>query len=146
MERDLLNTHLCLIDVACCSSYTCSFPLHIHNSLELFIYYLLGSLLCCAPDCCVSCILFHSRFRVSSSSGTVAFQRSADCPLGWSSPVHTRSSTLALGLYDSNTLIHNKAWFTYNTFKVSLVHWQLNRFKHVHYDIIQTMMLASHSD
>lgn len=33
--------------------------------------------------------------------------------MGWSSPVHTRSSTLALGLYDSNTLIHNKAWFTY---------------------------------
>ena len=44
---------------------------------------------------------------------SVALQRSADCSLEWSSPVHTRSSTLALELHDSNTLIHNKAWFTY---------------------------------
>ena len=40
--------------------------------------------------------------------------RTADCSLEWSSPAHTRSSTLALELHDSNTLIHNKAWFTYN--------------------------------
>ena len=44
---------------------------------------------------------------------SVALQRSADCSLEWSSPVQTRSSTLALELHDSNTLIHNKAWFTY---------------------------------